>query len=259
MIHASSCHIHRHAVAMIPAFAKALRIPVALQAALAKLSVTRAPSIHVIGATKVEDMVDWSLLCQNGVSILLVGPQVEPLAKMVGSPVVPRDMAGQGCVTVLRGLYSRALVRSVLGDHPAAIPDIVITFNADIYMHYWRRTLAELLQWQVPVVVTFYCEYEGREVLRLLGAPAEAFSSSALAECDSYIRKRYRGDADDHVMTPLGATPAARMLWAFEPNPHAHLPPQSCLPNEAGEYAHGVRNSYWMAFSGKKGMGKEDL
>lgn len=211
-----------------------------------------APSIHVVGASRVEHLVDWSPICRDGARITLIGPQVEPLEKMVGSPVVPRHgLPGQECVTVLRGLYSRQFVLSALGDrHPGAVPDMAIAFNADVYMHYWRRTLAELLQARIPVVITCYCEYEGGEITRLLDAPAAAFSSSALAEGDAYIRKRYRGDADEHLTSALHAVPLAKTLWAFQPSPHAHLPPRSCLQDETGEYAHGVRNSFWMAFRG---------
>jgi hypothetical protein len=36
------------------------------------------------------------------------------------------------------------------------------------------------------------------------------------------------------------------VLWAFERNPSAHLPPVDCL---AKPYRHGVRNSFWMAFA----------
>ena len=39
--------------------------------------------------------------------------------------------------------------------------------------------------------------------------------------------------------------PPARPLWKFAQNPHAHAPPVSCH----GDF-HGVRNAYWMAFTG---------
>ena len=103
--------------------------------------------VHVVGATKVEDSVDWAQLCKLGATLVLVGPQVEPLAKMVkGESVIPRKKTGQGCVLVIRGLYSRGIVREGLGDnHPAVDPDLVIVYNTDLYMNYWRRTLAELV------------------------------------------------------------------------------------------------------------------
>ena len=248
-----------------PSSAELAVFPATLQGALAKSAISvRDAVIHVIGSTAVEDSVDWSLLCLAGAHILLVGPQVSPLAKMVGSPIVPRSRVTEECVTVVRGLYSVAFVRSALGSaHPAAAPDLVIAYNADIYMHYWRRTLAEMLRLHVPAVLSCYCAYEEQEIMQLLDRPAEAFSPSALEEGDAYIRKRYRGDADAHVSDPLGPVSTARALWAFAPNPHAHLPPRDCMPNAAGEYEYGVRNSYWMAFIGadgaRRGDGKEEF
>jgi hypothetical protein len=40
----------------------------------------------------------------------------------------------------------------------------------------------------------------------------------------------------------------AHILWRFAPNPHAHAPPRNCYEAET----HGVRNSFWMAFSGAR-------
>jgi len=125
----------------------------------------------------------------------------------------------------------------------------VFAFNADVYMHYWRRTLASLLSTRTPVVVTMYCEYEGGELSKvLLDDPASYFSESALEEADAYVRNRYRGDADYSLLLTPVARPLAptRVLWAFERNPSAHLPPVDCL---AKPYRHGVRNSFWMAFA----------
>jgi hypothetical protein len=220
-----------------------------LSAVLKKLA-PQKPVVHLVGASRVEDMVDWTALCSDGATLVLTGPQVEPLAKMVkGRAVVPRNRTGQACVIVIRGLYSRGFVREALGgDHPAVEPHIVMLYNADVYMHYWRRTLAELIIIRTPVIITMYCEYEGAELMNLLEAPATAFSADALTNCDEYIRKRYRGDADEFLgWTPVARPlPSVRMLWHFGRNPHA---PSSvdCL---AKPYRHGTRNSYWVAFTG---------
>ena len=207
------------------------------------------PVIHVVGATSVEDRVDWSALCASGATVLLVGPQVEPIGKMVGSPLVPRLRQSESCVTAIRGLYSQALLVAALGaGHPSATPDLAVALNADIYMHYWRRTLAELLLLEKPVVVTFYCEYEGRELGAVLDHPAVGFSAAALEKCDAYIRRRYRGDADAHLMAIPQRMPRIAQLWAFEPNPSAHAAPVSCTTKP---FRHGIRNSFWMGFAGQ--------
>ena len=229
-----------------------------VRAALKKVSAPQKPIVHIVGASKVEDMVDWAPLCALGATLLLTGPQVEPLAKMVkGQAEVPRNRTGQQCVTVIRGLYSRGFLREALGtDHPAVQPDFVILYNADIYMNYWRRTLAELVQLRKPVIITMYCEYEGAELSNLLDAPDAAFSGEALTSCDEYIRKRYRGDADNFLtVTPVShPLPSVRMMWHFGRNPHSP-PPVDCL---AKPYRHGTRNSHWIAFTGELG-GKTDL
>ena len=225
-----------------------------LLSALKKAHVVSAtPVIHVVGATSVEDRVDWSALCLTGAIVLLVGPQVEPIGTMTGSPVVPRVRPRERCVTVVRGLYSQSLLVAALGaGHPSATPDLAVALNADIYMHYWRRTLAELLLLARPVVVTFYCKYEGRELSAVLEHPATGFSASALEKCDAYVRKRYRGDADAHLTTLPSRIPRAAELWAFERNPSAHAAPVSCTVKP---FRHGVRNSFWMGFAGQPEAG----
>lgn len=227
--------------------------PATLRAALVRAGVPPRSGlvVHIVGATRVEDAVDWSALCQDGLTLVLAGPQVEPLAKMVkGEAIVPREKGPeQACVLVVRGLYSVGVVREALGEsHPAATPDLAIAFNADVYMDYWRRTLAGMLQMRTPVVVTVYCEYERDELSKVL-TDTSAFSVDAIEAGDAYIRKRYRGDADDFLdLTPLAAPlPAARTLWTFEPNPQAHRDPIDCLEKP---YRHGVRNAFWVAFSG---------
>ena len=227
--------------------------PATLRAAVTKAGVMSLTGsvVHIMGATSVEDAVDWSALCADGLTLVLAGPQVHPLAKMVkGQEIVQRKKPGQECVTVVRGLYSVGVVRDALGArHAAANPDVIVAFNADVYKEYWRRTLADLLLIRKPVIVTMYCEYEGAELSSVLGDPS-AFSVSAMDEGDAYIRKRYRGDADDFLaLTPAAAPlPTARMLWQFERNPNAHQPPVDCL---AKPYRHGVRNSFWTAFVGE--------
>ena len=47
----------------------------------------------------------------------------------------------------------------------------------------------------------------------------------------------------------MGGVPPATALWDFEPNPHAHEPPRECYSSTT----HGVRNAYWMAFTGQGG------
>ena len=44
----------------------------------------------------------------------------------------------------------------------------------------------------------------------------------------------------------MGVIPETAVLWDFEPNPHADEPPRECYSSTA----HGVRNAYWMAFTG---------
>ena len=229
--------------------------PLTMRAALSRAGIKLSGAIvHVMGASDVEDAVDWSILCRDGLTIVLVGPQVAPLAKMVrGEEVVARKRTGQECVQVIRSLYSVDVVKDALGTEgsAAADPDLVIAFNADVYQEYWRRTLASLMLLRIPVAVTFYCEYEGGELSKVLDKPISAFSADAMDTGDGYIRKRYRGDADHFLALTLAAPaaqlPAARSLWQFEPNPNAHRPPIDCL---AKPYRHGVRNAFWTAFIG---------
>ena len=218
----------------------------------------QASIVHVVGASAVEDTVNWRLLCDDGMRIVLVGPQVAPIGTMTASPIVPRDdRPGEECVTVVRALYSRAAMAAALGaTHPELVtPDAIIVFNADVYMHYWRRTLAEIVLTRKPVAITFYCEFERKEVRRAL-LPIN-FGAEAIAACDAHLAKRYRGDADAFLFAPLPALPALKMLWEFEQNPHIAGEPTSCEADpETGEFAHGVRNAYWIAFEGEGGEAK---
>ena len=204
-----------------------------------------APVIHVLGASAVEAAVDWSPLCRAGASVVLVGPQA--IAVSEGGP-------DTDCVSVVKGLYSGALVRSTLGDGSAATtPDAVVLLNADLYMPYWRRTLAELLQLRRPVVMTMYCMFEGAEMERLFRWQEDEFTEEAFASCDAMVHQSFDGHAEGHtgaggkgVAAGVGKVPPALMLWEFEENPHAHEAPRDCYSGQT----HGVRNSYWMAFTG---------
>lgn len=218
--------------------------------ALAKLGRdvrSKTPVIHVVGASAVEEAVDWRPVCQAGASVVLVGPQVVE-QREAGSPPRPE------CVAVVRGLYSRDLVKAALGGRDAgdagarlAKPDLLVLLNADLYMTYWRRTLAELLQIGRPVVVTMYCEYEGALMERLFNWQEMEFTADALAQCDSAVHQAFgSAHAAEHSQAGGGYVPEARTLWEFEANPHAHEVPRECYSGSA----HGTRNGHWMAFTG---------
>lgn len=116
--------------------------------AMSKLNVShlgRPAVIYIVGASRVERAVDWNVVCAQygGARIVLIGPQV-------GSTLGADEGAqsSDGChITVVDGLFSRSLLLDELGaSDPAIVPDVVMLHNADVYMPYWRRTLAELLQ-----------------------------------------------------------------------------------------------------------------
>ena len=118
------------------------------------------------------------------------------------------------------------------------------------------HTLAELLQERVPVVVTMYCEDEGHSMERLLKWQDVEFSAASLRMCDEITARIYPSLGYKHreAVPAIGKVPEPQTLWSFEANPHAHAPPTECYSNTA----HGVRNAYWMAFSGAVGL-KEEL
>jgi hypothetical protein len=125
----------------------------------------------------------------------------------------------------------------------------VVALNCDIYHIQWRRSLAELLRLGKPVVATFYCQFEGAEMVRLMRWSEMEFSDNALAHCDAVAR----GAHGDSMAAGLGdakksssPVPEFRELWKFERNPHAHEAPRECYSLTT----HGVRNAHWMAFSG---------
>ena len=122
--------------------------------ALAKIGGLETPVVHIVGASAVEAAVNWAPLCQSGASLVLFGPQALPPA-----PAAAGTGGAADCVTTIQGLYSISAVQAVLGPR-AAQPDMIMLHNADVYMPYWRRTLAELLQIRKPIVLTVYCEYE---------------------------------------------------------------------------------------------------
>jgi hypothetical protein len=124
-------------------------------AALVKIGGLETPVVHIVGASAVEAAVNWAPLCQTGASLVLLGPQALPPA-----PAAAGTSGGAAdCVTTIQGLYSISAIQAVLGPR-AAQPDMIMLHNADVYMPYWRRTLAELLQIRKPIVLTVYCEYE---------------------------------------------------------------------------------------------------
>lgn len=212
----------------------------------------RPIAVHIVGVNFVEQSIDWAPLCASGrFNLLLIGPMVDPVAKLQGSPVVQPLGARRSheCVCIVRSLYSREAVADALGDtHPLALPDIIFVFNADIYMPVWRRSLVAMVAANVPILVTFYCEYEGKLLSDLLDAPQVQLSADAVAACDADIAKKYRQDAALFLQPAIGPAPARiEWLWRFSPNPHAHLPPRSCV---TVPYQHGVRNSFWVAFRG---------
>ena len=122
-------------------------------------------------------------------------------------------------------------------------PDLIVGFNLDAYMPYWRRTVADLLQARAPVVVTFYCAYEGYKFDRVLKWPEIEFSEKGFRAAPAAQAERQIGEGD---------VPEATFLWKFQPNPHAHAEPVNCYTDAVmkGEQ-HGVRNSFWVSFQGQ--------
>jgi hypothetical protein len=120
--------------------------------AISKLNLShlgRPAVVHIVGASRVERAVDWNLVCaqHGGARIVLIGPQV---GGTLGADDGVQSSTSDGChVTAVDGLFSRSLLLDELGaSDPAIDPDVVVLHNADVYMPYWRRTLAELLQLQ---------------------------------------------------------------------------------------------------------------
>lgn len=168
-----------------------------LSGALARLGLSSTPStIHVIGASDVEDAVDWSSFCEQGHRIVLVGP-------LVVRRVYPRE----SCVSAVAGMYSAGLIDDTIDPSEKssglASPDLSILFNADLYMPYWRRTLAELLQRRQPVVLTVYCEYEIHKVDHLFKWSEKAFSTRGFAECDESLQGSFGSHFDEHRYLPI--------------------------------------------------------
>ena len=134
------------------------------------------------------------------------------------------------------------------------VPDVVVLHNADLYTCAWRRTLAQLLQLGVPVVLTVYCEHEGTAMERLFQSSGAEFKEDVVTRCDDLAIQLYGGDdAAVQDTESLGAVPEPHTLWPVQPNPHASEPPKDCL----GDEQHGVRNGYWMAFTGARSPGQE--
>jgi len=211
------------------------------------------PVVHIVGASSVEAAVDWGPVCNIGAILVLVGPQAVPPSRRDGAPIgVEGDSVSgsdngylAGCIHTVRQLYDSNTVRAGLGEQSGVgLPDVVVLHNADLYMLYWRRTLASLLRRGVPVVVTMYCEYEGHKLNRIFKWAALELGPDMLARCDRANRELW-GDEADGYSDGNDTIPLVRALWNLEANPHAHLPPRWCDKN-----THGVRNAYWMAFIG---------
>lgn len=95
---------------------------------------------------------------------------------------------------------------------------------------------------------------------RLLRWPEIEFTPSVLEQSDNVV-KHAHGDKPDvdtsgpKVIIKEGSVPEAHILWSFAPNPHAHEKPRECYSLTT----HGVRNAYWMAFTGDTAKDKADL
>jgi hypothetical protein len=112
--------------------------------------------------------------------------------------------------------------------------------------------LAELLQLGKPVVVTMYCAFEGASLTRLFKWPEIEFGPGTLAQSDAMVRYAHGDDlADGHDALGHGQVPQPRILVPFGPNPFAHAPPVDCYSGTT----HGVRNAYWIAFTGAAAAG----
>jgi len=218
-----------------------------LTGAMKKLKLKRKEGVvvHVVGAS-IESKVSWAKFCEKGVTIVLIGPRLITNASSIAT-----NETSHSCVVTVEGLYSHDLLGA---EH--ANPSMVMLFNADVYMPYWRRTLAELLQLGKPVIVTMYCEFEGHKLQRLFKWPEIEFGRDALEQADQMVTKIYDKHASIHRTAGSGAVPQAITLWDFQPNPHAHEPPKNCYIGDQ----HGVRNSYWVGFKGDKPkMAKDGL
>jgi hypothetical protein len=212
-----------------------------VEGGLLKINANKQIVVHLVGASEVEASIDWSPLCEKyNIEFLLVGPKL---------PNVTSKKRESQCTHYHKSLYSRrSLAESNLNKN-LLIPDLVIGFNVDIYMIYWRRTLGELIQLRKPIIVTVYCAYEGHKLVRLMKWRDQEFSPAALSQCDTFnkvkiISNDLRSDAD---------IPEIITLWDFTENPHAHAKPKNCYNKKIMEgFDYGVRNSFWIGFQGKE-------
>eukprot|EP01052_Picozoa_sp_SAG31_P031461 SAG31_NODE_3336_length_4391_cov_1.826887_2_plen_278_part_00 len=207
------------------------------------------PVVHVVGASPVEASVDYGAACQEtSARLVLVGPTVPETSVSANTELA------KGCISAtVRNLYSSESVSAALQDRAdLSRPDMILLHNADLYMPYWRRTLAEFLQLQVPVIVTMYCEYEGHKLERLLNWVEVELSAEGFASCDRLIRANFDEQlAHEHQAAGRGTIPDPRILWPFTANPHAHEAPRNCYSEKIMRgLEHGVRNAYWIAFIG---------
>ena len=216
-----------------------------VEGTIAKLKLKTKSVVHILGASDVEANVKWQDLCVKfGISFVLVGPKLQ-----VGEHT--------SCTTYIPTLYNQKFLQQGLQQSPHLIsPDLVLGFNLDIYMIYWRRTLAELLQLRKPVVVTMYCSYEGHKLVRLMKWSEREFTLQTFEACDRHNNRNNNNNSalainmHSSKIEPT-AIPEIVTLWEFEPNPHAHAPPKNCYSDAIMEgREHGVRNSFWIGFKG---------
>ena len=213
--------------------------------ALRRHSLAKAETlVHIVGASEVEVQVDWTTVCKMGVRMLLVGPRVDLDKLQNGAPP---------CLAAVRDYYSLKTAQNsaTAKEEFLQTPDILIGFNLDIYMPYWRRTVADMLQQRVPVVITMYCEYEGYKFDRFLKWPEIEFTPTALGASPS---------SQEILQVGEGFVPSVEYLWKFAANPHAHAEPISCYSDAVmkGE-KHGTRNSYWVSIRGTPDPPANDL
>eukprot|EP01047_Picozoa_sp_COSAG01_P072627 COSAG01_NODE_11599_length_1896_cov_2.312187_2_plen_204_part_00 len=105
---------------------------------LGLLPIDRAPVVHVLGASSVEESVDWAPICggsgagQPRAALVLVGPDVNS-----------GGGNNSGCVAAaVQGLYSRVAVAAAVSDGPVLLdgrasstlaePDVIMMHNADL-------------------------------------------------------------------------------------------------------------------------------
>lgn len=139
--------------------------------------------VHVVGASSVERAVDWKSVCaeHGGARIVLIGPQIGNTLDADDGESASTTASEDCQVTAVEGLFSKSLLIAELGAaSPAISPDVVVLHNADVYMPYWRRTLAELLQ--------LHSEFHRRIVPGTISIPRAGAISKNNKQC-TYSRR----------------------------------------------------------------------